>query len=239
MHVLAFRHVPFEGAGLIAPALAAHGIDLVYTDASEDGAPPPEWRSAAALLFMGGPMSVNDDLPYIRREIEIVEGALAEGRPILGVCLGAQLLARAMGARVYRNPVKEIGWAPVCWTEAACRDRLFRGLPSPQTVLHWHGETFDLPSGAELLASSDACRNQAFRAGRSAYGLQFHLEVTPEMISAWCLEDANEGDLKELTAPIDPNAHAAELADLASVVFGRWAALVIAEQAELQRDLQK
>ncbi len=226
MHVLAFRHVPFEDVGLIAPALAARGIELVYADAFRPTEAQPDWHSAAGLLLMGGPMSANDDLPFIRREIGIIEAALAAGRPVLGVCLGAQLLARALGARVYRNPVKEIGWAPVYWTEAARQDRLFGGLPSPETVFHWHGETFDLPEGAEWLAWSDACRNQAFRAGSNAYGLQFHLEVTPEMISAWCREDANSGDLRELGTPIDPDAHAAGVARLAATVFDRWASLI-------------
>ena len=226
MNVLAFRHVPFEDVGLIAPALAARGIELVYADAFGQTEQQPDWRSAAGLLFMGGPMSANEDLPFIQQEIRIIEAALAAGRPVLGVCLGAQLLARALGAPVYRNPVKEIGWAPVYWTEAAIEDRLFGGLPSPQTVLHWHGETFDLPAGAEWLAWSDACRNQAFRAGSNAYGLQFHLEVTPEMISAWCREDANSGDLRELAAPIDPGAHAAGVARLAAIVFDRWAGLL-------------
>jgi GMP synthase (glutamine-hydrolysing) len=228
MHVLAFRHVPFEGVGLIAPALAARGIEIAYADAFRDAEAQPDWHSAAALLFMGGPMSANDDLPFIHRELAIIQAALGAGRPVLGICLGAQLLARALGARVYRNPFKEIGWAPVHWTEAAGRDRLFGGLRSPETVLHWHGETFDLPEGAELLASSDACRNQAFRAGSNAYGIQFHLEVTPEMISAWCREDANSGDLRELAAPINPHAHAAGLARLAAAVFDRWAGLIAA-----------
>jgi GMP synthase (glutamine-hydrolysing) len=224
MHVLAFRHVPFEDVGLIAPALAARGIRIVSVDAFRGGEAPADWRSAAGLLFMGGPMSANDDIPFIRQEIDLIRAALAAARPVLGICLGAQLLARALGAPVYRNPVKEIGWAPVHWTDAARQDRLFAGLDSPETVLHWHGETFDLPPGAERLAWSEACRNQAFRAGSNAYGLQFHLEVTPEMISAWCLEDANSGDLKELAAAIDPRAHAASLARLAATVFDRWAA---------------
>ncbi len=226
MQVLVFRHVPFEDVGLIAPALQARGIELVYADAYGASETQPDWRTAAALLFMGGPMSANDDMPFIRREIAIIEAALAEERPVLGICLGAQLLARALGAPVFPNPVKEIGWAPVYWTEAARRDRLFGELRSPETVFHWHGETFDLPKGAERLAWSDACRNQAFRAGSNAYGLQFHLEVSPAMISAWCREDANSGDVRELSAPIDPYANATGLARLGAAVFGRWASLI-------------
>jgi GMP synthase (glutamine-hydrolysing) len=222
MHVLAFRHVPFEHAGLIGAALAARGIELRYADMFENPAAPSDWESAAGLVFMGGPMSANDDLAFIRTELGIIERAVKMGKPVLGVCLGSQLIAKALGARVYKNRVKEIGWLPVEWQEAAATDPLFRGLTKPEVLFHWHGETFDLPAGAVWLASTEGCRHQAFRAG-SAYGLQFHLEVTPEMIEDWCRQDANEGDVRELEAPIDARANAARLAELAGLVFGRWA----------------
>jgi GMP synthase-like glutamine amidotransferase len=231
MHVLVFRHVPFEDIGLIAPALEARSLRLAYSDAYGAPGPQPDWRSAAGLLFMGGPMSANDDLPFIRQEIAIIQEAVASGMPVLGVCLGAQLLARALGARVCPNATKEIGWAPVHWTEAAASDCLFAGLASPEMLFHWHGETFDLPGGSEWLAWSQACRHQAFRIGASAYGLQFHLEVTPGMIADWCREDANAGDLNEVSAPIDPFAHSQRLAALAATVFGRWAGLVAERHA--------
>jgi GMP synthase-like glutamine amidotransferase len=226
MRVLVFRHVPFESPDLIVPALEARGLKLDYADLFRDPHPPEDWRSAAGLVFMGGPMSVNDDLPFIKRELAILEEALQSSTPVLGVCMGSQLLARAAGSRVYRNPVKEIGWAPVYWTEAAGQDRLLRGLNEPEMIFHWHGETFDLPEGAEWLAWSDACRNQAFRLGANAYGLQCHFEVTPETITAWCREDANAGDVRELAGPIDPTAHSSRLSELAAIVFGRWADLV-------------
>jgi GMP synthase (glutamine-hydrolysing) len=225
MHVLAVRHVPFEGLGTIAPVLQARQIGITYADVFLDQ-PIPDWRPAAGLIVMGGPMSANDDLPFVRREIEVLAAAVEAGKPVLGICLGAQLLARALGARVYRNAVKEIGWGPVRWTEAAARDPLLAGLHAPETVFHWHGETFDLPAGAEWLASSPACRHQAFRAGSTAYGFQFHLEVTPEIISDWCREDANAGDVRELDGPIDPCANSARLAELAELVFDRWARLL-------------
>lgn len=230
MHVLAVRHVPFEGLGSIAAALEARHIRIVYADAFQDH-PLSSWQSAAGLVFMGGPMSANDDLPFLRREMVVIGEAVKAGLPILGICLGAQLLARALGARVYRNAVKEIGWGPVRWTEAAARDPLLAGLTGPETVFHWHGETFDLPAGAEWLASSGACRNQAFRAGANAYGFQFHLEVTPEMIASWCREDANARDVRELSRPIDPFANSARLAELGAMVFGRWAGLVANRKA--------
>lgn len=131
------------------------------------------------------------------------------------------MIARALGAMVRRNAAKEIGWYGLRFTEAAGSDRLFQGL-SEETVFHWHGETFDLPPGAELLALSGLCRNQAFRMGEGVYALQFHLEVTPEMIVDWCAQDENGGDVREMEAGIDPYFNAPRLAALSAEVFGRW-----------------
>ena len=175
---------------------------------------------------MGGPMSANDDLPYIRQELGLIERAAAAGKPVLGICLGAQLIAKALGARVYRNPVKEIGWYPITWTRAADRDALLAGLGGQETVFHWHGETFDLPGGRRVAGQFERCRHQAFRWGASVYGFQFHLEVTPEMIADWVRQDLNSGDVRELDSlpirtPTPPG-----WPRLAGLVFGRWADLV-------------
>lgn len=226
MLVLAFRHIPFEPLGLIEDALRSRGIGYQYVDLPSDTDCSPDVDNADALIFMGGPMSANDPLPWIERELSFIRRGMARNQPILGVCLGSQLIARALGSRVYKNAVKEIGWAPVYLTEAAARDPLLRGLGGPETIFHWHGETFDLPPGAEHIAYSDACRNQAFRVDDSVYGFQFHLEVTPEMIRQWCVEDANEGDLREVIAPIDADCNSSRLAELSDVVFGRWCDLV-------------
>jgi len=225
MRVLAFRHVPFEGLGLIEPALRLRHSEVDYADLYQPGATPPDIARYDGLIFMGGPMSVNDDLPYLRQEMDFIRQAIARRQPILGICLGAQLIARAMGATVRRNSAKEIGWYGLRFTAAAAGDALFDGL-SQETVFHWHGETFDLPSGAELLASSELCCNQAFRAGERVYGLQFHLEVTPEMIADWCRQDANSGDVRELEAAIDPSFNAARMAALSARVFGNWCELL-------------
>jgi GMP synthase (glutamine-hydrolysing) len=221
MRVLAFRHVPFEGLGLIEPALRLRRIEVDYADPYQPGTTRPDVARYDALIFMGGPMSVNDDLPFLRQEMDFIRQAIAQRQPILGICLGSQLIARAMGATVRRNAAKEIGWYGLQFTPAAADDRLFAGL-SKETVFHWHGETFDLPPGAELLASSNLCRNQAFRAGEHVYGLQFHLEVTPEMIADWCAQDENCGDVRELEAAIDPSFNAARMAALSARVFGNW-----------------
>jgi GMP synthase-like glutamine amidotransferase len=226
MRVLAFRHVPFEHLGLIADSLRRHAIECEYVDLPQNPS-APSLDEAGGLIFMGGPMSVNDDLPFIRLELRLIEEALSRGKPVLGICLGAQLIAKALGSQVYRNPAKEIGWFPVRFTGCAAADPLFSGLSDPELVFHWHGETFDLPPGAELLASSDACRNQAFRVGANAYGLQFHLEVTPDMIADWCRQDANCGDMREIQETIDPSRNTARIKELSAQVFGRWCHVVL------------
>ena len=181
----------------------------------------PPHLDYAALIFLGGPMSVNDDLPYLRREMEIIREAIGRLQPVLGICLGAQLIAKALGAKVYANAQKEIGWFDLHFTPAAAADPLFSGLKT-ETVFHWHGETFDLPSGADLLASSELCRNQAFRVNSHVYGLQFHLEVTPAMVADWSVQDENCGDVRELRSPVDPSANSSRLAVLSDLIFGRW-----------------
>jgi len=211
---------------MIEQALAAHGIEFDYADLYMSSDAPVSPADYDALVFMGGPMSVNDDLPHLRREEEYIRQAISRGLPILGVCLGSQLIAHALGATVRRNGVKEIGWFDVSLAQAGRGDALFAAFREREPVFHWHGETFDLPPGAELLASSDHCRNQAFRVGTNVYGLQFHLEVTPAMVAGWCLEDENCGDVRELDAPLDPHANASRMRELASIVFGRWCKIV-------------
>jgi GMP synthase-like glutamine amidotransferase len=225
MRVLVFRHVPFEGLGLIEAALAERHIEVDYADLYQAGAALPEIAAYDALIFLGGPMSVNDDLPFLRHEMEFIRRAVAQRQPILGICLGAQLIARAMGATVRRNSAREIGWYDLRFTGAAAGDRLFDGL-SAETVFHWHGETFDLPPGAELLASSELCRNQAFRIGERVYALQFHLEVTPAIIADWCVQDENCGDVRELESAIDPAFNASRLTELSAQVFGNWSEML-------------
>ncbi|MGB7760823.1 MAG: gamma-glutamyl-gamma-aminobutyrate hydrolase family protein [Bryobacteraceae bacterium] len=226
MRVLAFRHVPQEHLGRIEPELTRRGIGIDYADLYQPGAASPDPARYDGLIFMGGAMSVNDGLLYLEREVAWIAQAVEARRPVLGVCLGAQLIAKALGARVYPNPLKEIGWFEIELTGEGAADPLFAGARPRETVFQWHGETFDLPPGARWLASSSACRHQAFRVGSNAYALQFHLEVTPEMIAAWCAQDLNCGDVREVQAPIDPEHSAARLAELAQQVFGRWCDLL-------------
>ncbi len=226
MRVLAFRHIPHESAGRIQDVLQARGIGIEYVDLYRDGAQLPDPAAAAGLIFLGGPMSANDDLSYLREEMRIIRDARECGQPTLGICLGAQLIARAAGAQVYANPAKEIGWFDLHLTEEGAADPMFAGAQRTETVFHWHGETFDLPPAAAWLAYSERCRHQAFRLGASVYGLQFHLEVTPEMIADWCRQDANCADLRELDSPPDPSREAGRLQTLSAAVFGRWCDLL-------------
>ena len=182
MHVQVLQHVPFEGPGSIADWLAARRADVGCTRLFA-GDPLPRADEIDALVAMGGPMSVNDEeaLGWLRPEKQLVRDAVARGIPVLGICLGAQLIASALGARVYAGPEREIGWFPVNGVPDAAPG--FR-LPPEFLAFHWHGETFDLPAGAVRLAGSAACENQAFRIGRSAVALQFHLETTPASAQA-------------------------------------------------------
>jgi len=177
------QHVPFEGLGSIEPWLRAAGDVISHTPLFES-ARLPHPDEVDLLVVMGGPMSVNDEaeFPWLAQEKRFVRNCIEAGKPVLGVCLGAQLIASAMGARVQRNRVKEIGWfavQAVPGIDASC----FRFPPSLE-VFHWHGETFDLPPGAVRIATSPGCENQAFQLGRSVIGLQFHLETTPEAARA-------------------------------------------------------
>jgi len=183
MHAHYLQHVPFEGLGSIEPWLEAAGYRITSTRFFEDGA-LPSLDGLDLLVVMGGPMSVNDtaEFPWLVEEKAFIREVIASGRPVLGVCLGAQLIASALGARVYQNGEKEIGWHPIQGTapsDAACF-----GFQLSAQVFHWHGETFDLPSDAMRLASSEACENQAFQIGSSVIGLQFHLETTPSSARA-------------------------------------------------------
>jgi GMP synthase-like glutamine amidotransferase len=173
-----FQHVPFEGLGSIESWLEAAGYEITNTRFFE-AAELPNLTKIDLLVVMGGPMSVNDegDFPWLVSEKQFIREAINSGTPVLGICLGAQLIASAMGARIYRNHVKEIGWFPIYGMLS--NDTSFFSFPPLMKVFHWHGETFDLPSGAIRLAKSDGCENQAFQFGKSVIGLQFHLETTP------------------------------------------------------------
>jgi GMP synthase-like glutamine amidotransferase len=234
VRILAFRHVPFEGIGRIQPVLENRGIEFEYADLYDAGSRIPNAADYSGLIFLGGPMSVNDPLPYLRREEQLILDAMERKQPVLGICLGAQLIAKALGASVYPNGAKEIGWFDIHFTEAARHDPLLAPFDGPETVFHWHGETFDLPQGCELLATSSACRHQAFRANNLTYGLQFHPEVTPGMIADWCTQDENCGDVRELEQPLDPERNSQRFSEFSHTLFGNWCDLILNAQRFVQ-----
>ncbi len=183
--VLVVRHSRTEEAGTLLPHLTARGIAVRHVRIDEGDELPERPDGLSGLVLMGGTMSVNDPLPWIERECALVRRAIDAGLPVLGVCLGGQIIAKALGARVRRNPVPEIGWYPVRRVPAPGGDPWFAPGLAEFEVLHWHGETFDLPPGAERVLESDLCANQGFVLGDRVLGLQCHVEMTAEMVRTW------------------------------------------------------
>jgi GMP synthase (glutamine-hydrolysing) len=192
LSVVAVRHVHFEHLGTFAGVLERAGWSIRIVDAGVEDVSGIDPSAPDLLVVLGGPIGAyeEDKYPFLRDELRLLEQRLASGRPVIGICLGAQLMARALGARVYPGPAKEIGWHPLTLTAAGQESPLVHldGVP----VLHWHGDTFDLPQGAQLLASTDICRHQAFALGRNVLGLQFHAEVDAADIERWLIGHASE-----------------------------------------------
>jgi GMP synthase-like glutamine amidotransferase len=191
-----FLHVPWEPPARIGDWAGEHHYPLGVTRVYENE-PPPKPDDYDWLVVMGGPMGVADEkqMPWLTTEMGAIEAAIGAGRTVVGICLGAQLIAHVLGARVYPNRVKEIGWFDVSLTEAALRHDLTEELPESFTPFHWHGDTFDLPADAVHLARSDACANQMYAVGSNIVGIQFHLEMTRDVISA--LAEHNAADVVE------------------------------------------
>lgn len=188
-----FQHVPFEDLASIGDWAKTHGHPVTRTAFFLDE-PVPALDSFDWLIVMGGPMSTSDEAayPWLVREKQAIRQAITHGKRVLGICLGAQLIAEMLGGQVYPNPQKEIGWFPIELTGVGKRSSLFGFLPPRLDVFHWHGDTFDLPPGAVHIARSDACANQAFVYGARVVGLQFHMEVTPASAAALIQNCAGE-----------------------------------------------
>jgi GMP synthase-like glutamine amidotransferase len=180
------QHISCEPPGVYEDILVEKGA-WIHRVEIDEGQQLPDWRGFDAIIAMGGPMSMNDDatLPWLTAEKRWVKEAVLAGQPYWGVCLGVQLLAASLGARVYAGPRPEIGIMPVYLTAAAHDDAIFSDLPRELLAFQWHGETFDLPEGAVLLATSPTYPNQAFRWKKKAYGVQFHVEVSADMAAQW------------------------------------------------------
>ena len=204
--ILVFQHVPSAPLGTLHAQFKEAGFRIRYINFSRLAEDIPEVKRYHGLIVLGGPMSANqiDRYPYLDAEKDAIRQAAQDGIPVLGICLGAQLIASALGGRVRRHSVKEIGWFALAPTDAGRQDPLFSKFSVREMVFQWHGDTFSLPEGAYHLASSDACLNQAFRFGESVYGFQFHLEVDQALIERWLRTSIHLREIEELSNTVDP-----------------------------------
>lgn len=189
--VAIFRHAPTEGPGYFATFLDSHRIPWEMIKIDMDDAVPADASRYSGLVFMGGPMSVNDSLPWIADSLDLIRQAAKSGIPVLGHCLGGQLMAKALGGEVGRNPIKEIGWGEVTAADSAVA-AAWLGETRKFNAFHWHGETFSLPPGAELVLSSAYCANQAFVLDGKHLAMQCHVEMTAAMVKEWYAVGADE-----------------------------------------------
>ena len=227
--VIAIRHVPFEDLGSFERILGEQGMSVEYFDA-----PAGKWAELASdaelLVVLGGPIGAYDEqkYPFLRQELNVVSERISAGLPTLGICLGAQLIARVLGARVYAGAKKEIGWGSVRLTDAGRRSALAHLADTP--VLHWHADTFDLPSGAVLLASTDVYENQAFGYGSNVLALQFHPEVMAATLESWyvghSVELSSVPDLSVAALRADALRHGAKLETCNARFLREWLATV-------------
>jgi GMP synthase-like glutamine amidotransferase len=228
--VAIFRHYVTEGPGYFATYLEAHGVPWRLVKIDADDAIPEDAREWSGLAFMGGPMSVNDDLPWIARSLALIRRAVEGGVPVVGHCLGGQLMAKALGGVVTRNRVKEIGWGEVRVEGGDEARRWFGAGTDRFDVFHWHGETFSIPPGAVRVLSSAHCENQAFALGPH-FAMQCHVEMTEALVRDWCRDWHREVSAlaarvpsvqtpEEMTANLDERFK--RLRAMADRVYGEW-----------------
>lgn len=231
MRFLVLQHIGCEGPGELGNFMQTAGVpfDIVKLDHGEIIADLLQYQ---ALLVMGGPMNVYEEnkYPFLKEEDALIKEAVKLNMPFLGICLGAQLLAKALGARVRANYTKEVGFMNVYLTDYAREDRIFHNLGKSLPVFQWHGDTFEMPEGAVRLATAPTCQNQAFRHG-NLYGLQFHLEVTPDMVKEWTLEYSAELEtlgesVRQKVLPTDLSWRAANLKIAARMLFNNFLEVV-------------
>ena len=235
MDVVVLQHIACEPPGVYEDVLVEHDATIHRVEIDE-GDPLPDWRRADAIVVMGGPMSVNDEatLPWLATEKAWIAAAVRAGVPLFGACLGVQLLAVSLGGQVTAGARPEVGILPVFLTDEAADDPVFAGLPGELLTLQWHGDTFTLPDGAVLLASSPAYPNQAFRWGEHAYGVQFHLEVSREMAEEWARVPEYADALERVLGPGSAAgfveqlaAHADAMRAHGRTLFARWLELAV------------
>lgn len=232
--ILVFQHVAHEILGTLDPLLRGAGFRIKYVNFERYPDAEPSLEGYEGLIVLGGPMNVGEveEYPFLETEVRLIKEAIERDFPILGVCLGSQLLAKALGSRVTKNSEKEIGWYDVSPSEEGMSDTLLSHFSGVEKIFQWHGDTFELPDGAVRLASSPLCRNQAFRLEDKIYGFQFHLEVDEPMIERWLEVPANREEIEELKGKIDPDVirqdtplYIDRLKELSDKAFGGFAGL--------------
>jgi GMP synthase (glutamine-hydrolysing) len=243
MEMLVLQHIACEPPGVYEDALGDRGATIHRVELDE-GDRLPDWREFDAIVAMGGPMSANDEeeLPWLRDEKALIAEAVRARLPFFGACLGVQLLAASLGAEVVAGPAPEVGLLPVFLTDAAAGDPVFADVPRELLTLQWHGDTFSLPDSAVLLASSPAYPNQAFRWGRHAYGVQFHLEVSREMAQEWAGVPSYADALERVLGPGSATAFVEQITERAEemrahgrTMFESWLDLVASAEPIVRR----
>jgi len=225
--ILIFRHVPHEGPGYLGDYLDRHRLPWRLVRIDQGDPVPTSIDGIPALVFMGGPMSVNDPLPWIPKVAELIRKAVAADIPVLGHCLGGQLISKALGGAITRNPIKEIGWLPVQRVDGPVADDWLDGLPPEFEVYHWHGETFSIPPGATRILQSRDCANQAYVLGKTL-GFQCHVEMTADMVREWARTGGDEiaqtsptvQSAAQMTTDLD--ARVKRLQAMADKFYDRW-----------------
>jgi GMP synthase (glutamine-hydrolysing) len=229
--ILVFQHVPYEPLGTLDPLLKEAGFRIRYVNFGRDPHQRPSLEKYEALIVLGGPMNAHqiDTYPNLATEVDVIREAVDSGMSVLGICLGAQLLAKALGGRVARNEEREIGWYDVELTEQGRADPVISSFAATQSVFQWHEDGICLPDGAEHLATSAASRVQAFRYGEHAYGFQFHLEVDASLVERWLTVPDNQPILAAEAGRIDPQVirqqtarRVGDLQELSRATFSRW-----------------
>ena len=228
--LLIFRHIEIEGPGYLAHFLKTHGLNYRLIKIDQGDKIPRSLDNIGGLVFMGGPMSVNDDLPWIQQEITLIQRAAEAKLPILGHCLGAQLISKALGGEVHANPVKEIGWHDIECIDNRAASSWLGGLPHVFEGFHWHGETFTIPPGAKNILQSRHCPHQAF-VRDNILAMQFHIEVTAEMIREWAEQyreelvsaDKQKPNVQSYSQLLDDAENRTmALHKIADLLYGHW-----------------
>lgn len=229
--VVVIQNFQVESPELIAVVLSEQGVEVELIKTYEGQPVPDNLDAHAGLVVMGGPMGVNDlaQHPFITKVLGLINNALEQNKPVLGICLGSQLLAHVLGSPITNGAQKEIGWHPVTLSAQGQADALFTGCPQSFTPLHWHSDVYNLPAGATLLASTQMTPCQAFRFGNNAYGVLFHMEITPGVLAGWANEFASEMaevGLTESDLLAGGDTHLPTLEPIGRGVFERWAKML-------------